>query len=100
MIVDSSVIVAILGGEKQAQAFADALAQAPFRHMVTPGGHRMSIAMTNCGAVADTPGSIRSGSSDRRDLRPTTHSATYCSSAHRGRTSPSGSPVRADVGFP
>jgi alkylated DNA repair protein (DNA oxidative demethylase) len=23
---------------------------APFRHMVTPGGHRMSIAMTNCGA--------------------------------------------------
>ena len=24
---------------------------APFRHMVTPGGHRMSVAMTNCGAV-------------------------------------------------
>ncbi|WP_291859481.1 DNA oxidative demethylase AlkB [Bradyrhizobium sp.] len=24
-------------------------AQAPFRHMVTPGGHRMSVAMTNCG---------------------------------------------------
>jgi DNA oxidative demethylase len=23
--------------------------RAPFRHMVTPGGHRMSIAMTNCG---------------------------------------------------
>ena len=23
---------------------------APFRHMVTPGGHRMSVAMTNCGA--------------------------------------------------
>jgi len=22
---------------------------APFRHMITPGGHRMSIAMTNCG---------------------------------------------------
>ncbi len=22
---------------------------APFRHMVTPGGHRMSVAMTNCG---------------------------------------------------
>ena len=33
MIVDSSVIVAILAGEKQAQAFADALAQAPFRHI-------------------------------------------------------------------
>jgi DNA oxidative demethylase len=24
---------------------------APFRHMVTPSGHRMSVAMTNCGAV-------------------------------------------------
>ena len=24
--------------------------RAPFRHMVTPGGHRMSVAMTNCGA--------------------------------------------------
>jgi DNA oxidative demethylase len=27
------------------------VAQAPFRHMVTPGGHRMSVAMTNCGSV-------------------------------------------------
>lgn len=26
-------------------------AQAPFRHMVTPGGHSMSVAMTNCGGV-------------------------------------------------
>jgi alkylated DNA repair protein (DNA oxidative demethylase) len=25
------------------------LARAPLRHMVTPGGHRMSVAMTNCG---------------------------------------------------
>jgi DNA oxidative demethylase len=25
------------------------LASAPFRHMVTPGGFRMSVAMTNCG---------------------------------------------------
>jgi alkylated DNA repair protein (DNA oxidative demethylase) len=25
--------------------------RAPFRHMVTPGGHRMSIAMTNCGTA-------------------------------------------------
>jgi alkylated DNA repair protein (DNA oxidative demethylase) len=24
---------------------------APFRHMSTPGGHRMSVAMTNCGAA-------------------------------------------------
>lgn len=42
-----------------ALAFEDALlaalqavtAQAPFRHMVTPGGFRMSVSMTNCGAV-------------------------------------------------
>ena len=26
-------------------------ASAPFRHMITPGGHRMSVAMTNCGAA-------------------------------------------------
>jgi DNA oxidative demethylase len=25
--------------------------QAPFRHMVVPGGHQMSVAMTNCGAA-------------------------------------------------
>ena len=25
--------------------------EAPFRHMVTPGGFRMSVAMTNCGAL-------------------------------------------------
>jgi alkylated DNA repair protein (DNA oxidative demethylase) len=31
-------------------AVADAAATAPFRHQVTPGGFRMSVAMTNCGA--------------------------------------------------
>ncbi|KAA0076633.1 DNA oxidative demethylase AlkB [Tardiphaga sp. P9-11] len=25
--------------------------QAPFRHLITPGGHTMSVAMTNCGRV-------------------------------------------------
>jgi len=29
----------------------DIVAQASFRRMVTPGGHRMSVAMTNCGSV-------------------------------------------------
>lgn len=37
--------VAILAAVR---AIADA---APFRHMVTPGGFRMSVAMTNCGAL-------------------------------------------------
>jgi DNA oxidative demethylase len=27
------------------------VAQAPFRHMTTPGGHQMSVAMTNCGRI-------------------------------------------------
>jgi alkylated DNA repair protein (DNA oxidative demethylase) len=26
-------------------------AQAPFRHMITPGGYQMSVAMTNCGSL-------------------------------------------------
>ena len=30
-------------------ALREIVAQAPFRHMVTPGGHQMSVAMTNCG---------------------------------------------------
>jgi alkylated DNA repair protein (DNA oxidative demethylase) len=32
-------------------ALRDIVAQAPFRHMVTPGGHQMSVAMTNCGSA-------------------------------------------------
>ena len=30
-------------------ALRNIVAAAPFRHMVTPGGHQMSVAMTNCG---------------------------------------------------
>lgn len=32
-------------------ALREVVAQAPFRHLITPGGYRMSVAMTNCGAV-------------------------------------------------
>ena len=32
-------------------SLADVVAAAPFRHMVTPGGYRMSVAMTNCGSL-------------------------------------------------
>lgn len=38
----------------QIQLFAglkEVTAKAPFRHMVTPGGFRMSVGMTNCGAL-------------------------------------------------
>lgn len=31
------------------KSVADVSTAAPFRHMVTPGGYRMSVAMTNCG---------------------------------------------------
>ncbi len=41
------------------------VAAAPFRHLDTPGGFRMSVAMTNCGALGWT--------SDRRGYRYTTH---------------------------
>lgn len=32
-------------------ALKEVIAEAPFRHMVTPGGYRMSVAMTNCGTL-------------------------------------------------
>ena len=32
-------------------ALARIVEAAPFRHMVTPGGHRMSVAITNCGTA-------------------------------------------------
>ncbi|MBT9441418.1 MAG: alpha-ketoglutarate-dependent dioxygenase AlkB, partial [Acidovorax sp.] len=33
------------------QAVQQVTAQAPFRHLITPGGLRMSVAMTNCGRL-------------------------------------------------
>jgi DNA oxidative demethylase len=38
-------------GERLVVALGRVVERAPFRHMVTPGGHRMSVAMTNCGAA-------------------------------------------------
>ena len=40
-------------------------AQAPFRHMITPGGHRMSVAMSSCGEIGWV--------TDRRGYRYSTH---------------------------
>jgi DNA oxidative demethylase len=50
----------------------DIVAQAPFRHMVTPGGYRMSVAMTNCGSagwITDRTG-YRYGSDDPETQKP------------------------------
>ena len=33
------------------QAIAEVTGQSPFRHLVTPGGRTMSVAMSNCGAL-------------------------------------------------
>ena len=42
---------ALLGQEKDILTLIQEIEQqAPFRHMYTPGGHRMSVAMTQCGA--------------------------------------------------
>jgi alkylated DNA repair protein (DNA oxidative demethylase) len=44
-------------------ALREVTAAAPFRNMVTPGGYRMSVAMTNCGAL----GWVTDGSGYRYD---------------------------------
>lgn len=46
-------------------ALQDVIAAAPFRHLVTPGGFTMSVAMTNCGTVGWV--------SDRTGYRYDTH---------------------------
>jgi alkylated DNA repair protein (DNA oxidative demethylase) len=51
---------------------SEVAATAPFRHMITPGGHRMSVAMTNCGEsgwITDRTG-YRYGARDPETGRP------------------------------
>jgi alkylated DNA repair protein (DNA oxidative demethylase) len=53
-------------------ALRDIVGQAPFRHMSTPGGHQMSVAMTNCGNagwVTDRTG-YRYDSTDPQSAKP------------------------------
>ena len=47
------VLHGFAGGEAAAllQAFEVITSQAPLRHLVTPGGHVMSVAMSNCGPL-------------------------------------------------
>jgi alkylated DNA repair protein (DNA oxidative demethylase) len=40
--------------ERLLPALKAVLGEAPFRHMVTPGGFRMSVGLTNCGALGWT----------------------------------------------
>ena len=49
---EGAVVLRGFTGDRAAElvaAVADIAAVAPFRNMVTPGGYRMSVAMTNCG---------------------------------------------------
>ncbi len=42
---------ALSGETALLSALEEIVAKAPFRHMITPGGFRMSVAMTNCGSL-------------------------------------------------
>lgn len=53
-IADGAVLLRDFVGEEAGELLAalkDVLAAAPFRNMITPGGFRMSVSMTNCGAA-------------------------------------------------
>ena len=52
-LCDGAVVLRSFALKNEAAVFAalrDITAAAPFRHMITPGGFRMSVAMTNCGS--------------------------------------------------
>lgn len=53
-LAEDAVVLRGLARDREA-ALLDAIAAiagaAPFRHMITPGGREMSVAMTNCGAA-------------------------------------------------
>jgi DNA oxidative demethylase len=53
-MADGAVLLRGFAKPVEADLIADLraiVAQAPFRHMRTPGGHQMSVAMTNCGSL-------------------------------------------------
>lgn len=53
-LADGATVLRGLARPMQSELLADAravIAAAPLRHLVTPGGLRMSVAMTNCGAL-------------------------------------------------
>jgi alkylated DNA repair protein (DNA oxidative demethylase) len=54
LMAEGAVLLRGFARSFEAELIADLrliVEQAPFRHMVTPGGHSMSVAMTNCGGV-------------------------------------------------
>ena len=53
-MAEGAVLLRGFAGRLRAKCIAalrEIIAQAPFRRMFTPGGHQMSVAMTNCGSA-------------------------------------------------
>jgi DNA oxidative demethylase len=53
-LADSAVLLrgfALQNENDLLAALRSVAAKAPFRHMITPGGYKMSVAMTNCGSL-------------------------------------------------
>ena len=75
MMAESAVLLRGFAKAFEAALIADIgdiVRQAPFRHMLTPGGHQMSVAMTNCGGygwVTDRSG-YRYDANDPEAARP------------------------------
>jgi alkylated DNA repair protein (DNA oxidative demethylase) len=75
VMAESAVLLRGLATPIEAElisALRDIVARAPFRHMVTPGGHSMSVAMTNCGSfgwVTDRTG-YRYDANDPESAKP------------------------------
>jgi alkylated DNA repair protein (DNA oxidative demethylase) len=75
VIADGAVLLRGFARAHEAELVAvlrDVIAKAPFRHMVTPGGFRMSVAMTNCGKagwISDLTG-YRYGAYDPETGKP------------------------------
>ena len=75
MMAEGAMLLRGFVGSADADLIAavhDIAAEAPFRHMVTPGGYQMSVAMTNCGHsgwITDASG-YRYGAVDPETGRP------------------------------
>jgi DNA oxidative demethylase len=75
VMADGAVLLRGFARAHEAELVAvlrDVIAKAPFRHMVTPGGFRMSVAMTNCGKagwISDLTG-YRYGADDPESGKP------------------------------
>lgn len=73
-------------GDALLQAVWKIAAAAPVRHMITPGGYRMSVAMTNCGAagwVSDRAGYRYRSADPDTDLPWPPMPGGFASLAHR-----------------